>query len=108
MSQKSADFPRAEDHNDLAPLSGDGDHAASRQNLKRLQKHESAQALNQDQWSEGKTTVGGVHTAQALHDHLENYRHNAVIVHDGSQGEKTVKHPTSRVSDELGKNGSAF
>jgi hypothetical protein len=101
MSIKTSNFKRSADHNDIAPLSGDADHAASRRNLKTLQGHEQAQAQDQDGWSNENRTVGGLHTAQALSDHLASYNHGTITVHDGSQDGKTTKNRTSKTSDEL-------
>jgi hypothetical protein len=101
MSIKTSNFKRSADHNDLAPLSGDADHAASRRNLKSLQGHEQSQAIDQDGWSNENRTVGGNHTAQSLSDHLASYNHQTVTVHDGSQDGKSTIHRTSKTSDEL-------
>jgi hypothetical protein len=106
MSIKTSRFSPTADHNDLAPLSpdtltsGDADHASSLANLKGMRKHEKAQAIDQDAWSDKNRVVGGLHTAQSLSDHLEHYDHSTVSVHDGSQDGKTTKHRTSKTSDE--------
>jgi hypothetical protein len=101
MSIKTSDFARSADHNDLAPKKGDADHASSLANLKGMRKHEKAQALGQEDWSDQNPKgAGGLHTALALSEHLENYDHSTVSVHDGSEDGKTTKHRTSKTSDE--------
>jgi hypothetical protein len=101
MTIKTSDFAHSADHNDLAPKKGDADHASSLANLKGMRKHEKAQATDQDDWSNTNRSIGGLHTAQSLSDHLEHYDHSTVTVHDGSQDGKTTKHHTSKTSDEL-------
>ena len=54
MSIKTADFPRAEDTDQIGPIEGDADHVSSRRNLKDLKAHEAAQATDQERWSDEK------------------------------------------------------
>jgi hypothetical protein len=72
--------PSADIGNDVPLKKGDAKNSIESQvnNLDSLHNHEADQAENQENWSDGRsisTPVGGLHSAEALSQHLENGPH---------------------------------